>query len=191
MLTIPGYDEALASERRDRALAFLGQKERIAGIECNMLTPRLMEWLRALENPYIIGGEVKPAMMLQFLWIVSTEFQRGDKDEFIARVAVMDGNLIAEGIEAYIDRMFLDSPDGKPSKPLFSYAAGLAHEMAREPYRWDVERTLETPLPIIFQLIKAKDKYEGGVVVNKKSDRIIGDWLDEINARGKEANHGN
>lgn len=182
---IPGYNDAIAEERRDRAIAFLGIRETIAGVEVEQLTPRRLEWLRATDNSYVCGGEVTKATILQFLWFVSPHFTTDKKarDTFIANHTKLNCEAASRAIDAYLDRAFLDAPRGKASTPYVSIAADLAHAMSDKPFHWPVETTLTTALPIIYQLLKSKDRAAGLVVINRKSDKVAGDWLDGLNKR--------
>jgi len=182
---IPGYMEAIASERRDRAAAFLGIPELIAGREVSALTPQILEWLRLAENPFAVGGEsVSREHVLQFIWAVSREFADGNEafGLFISTIPEdFDEAKAADDICAYMDRAFLDAPHGKVTTPHFSFAAGLAHQMACGPYRLPWQETMRIPVAIIFQLIKARDKFAGATVINTRSDKAAGDWLAELN----------
>lgn len=182
---IPGYNDAIAEERRDRAIAFLGIRETIAGVEVEQLTPRRLEWLRATDNAYVCGGEVGKATILQFLWFVSPEFttEQTKRDDFIASHSKLNFKLADKAIDAYLERTFLDAPRGKVTTPYVSIAADLAHAMSDVPFHWPVETTLTTALPIIYQLLKSKDRAAGLVVINRKSDKVAGDWLDGLNKR--------
>ena len=182
---IPGYDEAILSESLDRAFAFIGLPEFIAGQPVNQMTPMGMEWLKAVNNPYVSGGFTNVATAIQFIWILSPEFSECKKkcERFTKKLLKLnlDYDEICEDIDAYLDRVFLDAPEGKPSLPYYSSMAGLIHAMASEPYYWSMEKTQFTPLRVIFQLLKVKAKCDGATVVNKRSHKIKGDWLAQIN----------
>lgn len=175
---IPGYEEALASERRERAFPFIGLKEKICGIECEYLTPRRLEWLRAYDNAFVVGGEVSTASILQFIWMVNPNFttNKDTRDQFIKGCARIKVDEAPKEIDQYLDRAFLDAPTGKPSTPYFSVAASLIYSMSRDPFRWDMERALDTPLQITYQLIKADDQFNGRSINNQRSDKIKADW---------------
>lgn len=198
MIVIPGLDEAIAEERRDRALAFIGQTEIICGVPVKQMTPIHWEWFRATNNPFVIGGEVTPEIAVHSLWLLAEAFEstKEASDLFAVSHAYLLKDavpfLLRKELDEYFDRMFLDAPYGKDGLPYYSCAAGLGHAMAQEPYRWDTDRTMKSSLPVIFQFLKARDKAAGEVVINRKSHAIRGAWLDSQNAalealRKKEA----
>ena len=179
---IPGFDAAIAGERRDRSKALLGLPELIAGVVCMPLTLRRFEWLRAYNSPFVCGGKITDGAILQFLWFISPLFpfdaiQEG-RDAFIETNATLDVVETMEGIDAFLDAAFLDAPEGATSKPYYSPTAGLYHSL-NESYpngEWTLERVLDTPLNVIYQLIKAADKSRGCLVTNRRSDALAGKW---------------
>jgi len=181
---VQGYNAAAATERKDRAIPLLGIGELIAGVPCAPLTPRRLEWMRAYDSPFICGGEVTPAAMLQFLWFVSPNFStdKKSKDAFIATNLTLNAEELRDGIESYLDRAFLDARDGKPGKSYVSqwvgFYRGLSSAYGDE---WTFEKVGDTPLALIFQLLKENDRYQGETVTNRRSDAVTQRWLDEIN----------
>lgn len=184
-IVIPGQAEAFASERKDRAVALLGLGELIAGINVAPLTPRRLEWLRAVGNPFVVGGKVSPAAILQFLWLIHEDFKPGEDalTNFVQSHAGLDADELRDGIDEYLDRAFLDSPRGAPGTPYYAPTVSYYHSLviAYPGGGWTLERVLDTPLTVIFQLIKADDRYNGRLVYNGRSDKVAGDWLDEQN----------
>lgn len=183
---IAGFDEAIASERRDRSKSLLGLPELICGIVCMPLTLRRFEWLRAYDSPFVCGGKITDAAVLQFLWFVSPLFpfdalQEG-RDAFIESNATLDVVEALEGIDKFLDAAFLDAPTGATSKPYYSPTAGLYHSL-NESYptgEWTLEHVLDTPLNVIYQLVKAADRARGCTVVNRRSDEIASKWGDSL-----------
>ncbi len=188
-IAIEGYEEAIASERKDRAVALLGLGELIAGIHVEPLTPKRLEWLRAFSNPFICGGEISPFHLHKFMWIVSSEFvpefnaEKPKETAFIGYAGTLDATELREGIEEYLDRAFLDAPQGKAGTPYYAPTISYYHTLviAYPGGGWTLERVADTPLPVIFQLIKADDRYNGRIVYNGRSDKVAGDWLDRQN----------
>lgn len=181
---IPGYDEALASERKDRAFVFIGLKEKICGLDCEYLTPRRLEWLRAFDNPFAVGGDSVPnTAILQFLWVVNPNFttDKEKRNQFIEGCAGLKIADAPKEIDEYLDRAFLDAPTGKPAVPYVSVAASLVYSMSRDPFHWTMERTLDTPIQIIYQLLKADDYHNGRTVHNARSSKIEADWQRGLN----------
>lgn len=187
--TIPNFAEAEDSERVDRSIAFLRLDELIAGLKCAPLNLTRLEYLRAYSNPYVIGGDAGLNHLLQFLWFVSPDFKAGREamEQFIYANRGLNVKEAQQGIDDYLDRAFLDAPHGgRANVSYYSPSAALVFEMAQEPYRWTIEQTMREPLPIIYQLIKCRDKNNGAVVVNRRSDGAAGDWLDALNKAEEE-----
>lgn len=184
MIEIEGYEQAVTEERRDRAIAFLGQPENILGVPIVPMTPVTWEWFRATGNPYVCGGKIRPMESIHALWLISAAFTAKAEDyaAFKSSHLILHAMKLQDALFEYFDRMFLDSPDGREGVPYYAAAASLIYAMAEKPFGWDMERTMKTPLPILFQLIKARDKASGEPVCNRKSDKVKGDWLRDKNA---------
>ena len=120
---IPGYREALNEEQRDRAIAILGIPQCICGIECNQLTPLLVERLVAAQSPLINGGRISDAHILQFLWIISVGYKIGKRhfDWFARKNKRLDFDEAHERIAHYLDFAFCDSLGGGECE---SFASG-------------------------------------------------------------------
>jgi hypothetical protein len=58
----------------------LGLPELIAGVQVEPLTPRRLEWLRAMGNPFVCGGDCPIAAIPDFLWYVTKDFAFGDDE---------------------------------------------------------------------------------------------------------------
>lgn len=181
---IPGYAEAIAEERIDRAVAFLGLPELIAGISVEPLTARRVQWLRAVSNPFLAGGnKVNDAQIIQFIWMVHKDFRQGSDAfaQFAASLEELDTTKAERDIEAYLERAYLDQMPGEAGRPYYEPAAYIIYMMQGEPFRWTEERAMTTDLRIIYQLLKVHAHANGKSLINRKSDRIAGDWLDELN----------
>ena len=169
------YFSAVRGEQEDRAIAFLELKENICGIEVEPLTLLKIELLRIAGSPFIVGGIVSETSIIQFLWIVCSNFVPNPqvRDEWIAAHPI-DFQKARTEIDDYLDRAFLDSVGGGGrQKTVVSMCATIAHCMAGEPYRMNWREVLRTPVAVLFQLLKA-DGISRGVapLVNKRSDRI-------------------
>lgn len=184
--TNSAFASALASERKDRAVAMLGLPELINGVEVKALTRRILEWLTIAGNPFIVGGEIKPEALLQFVWHVSPSFKpfatSEERQVFIAPFFAMDKDELREGIEKYLDRAFLDAPTGEAGTQYYSATAGLYHALntCYPNAGWTLDTVLDLPLRIGFQLIKAADKAAGCMVLNRRSSPLISQYLSEI-----------
>ena len=183
------YREAVASEIDDREFVFLGLHEDICGVKCVPLTLRKLALLKKEKSPFIIGGEFEAIHLVQFLWIVSEKFSTNEEDRtaFAGSILDIDADRCLREINEYIDRAFLDIRMGtSKSRPLVSMTATVALEMAGEPFRMNWREVLDTPIAVLFQLMKAHDISEGGKPANARSDKIRGQWLAEVNAFNRE-----
>lgn len=179
---IVGYEEAIRKEARDRALAFCGLSELISGVECVMMTPSCMDWLVAMQNPYIVGGVCATASTVQFLWVLQKNFsaEKESREEFIKSILEIDYIKATVDIDGYLERTFMDAPIGTPSTPYYSATAGIVRAMAAKPFEWPFEKTIHTPVRILYQLMRAEERYKGGVLTNAISDKVSADCLNEI-----------
>lgn len=179
------YDAALASELEDRAFVFLGLQETICGVLCDPLTPRKVEWLRLAKSPFIIGGQVGPVEIAQFLWIVSKAFvpNKEKRNDFLQSALAVEIQKAREEIEEYLERAYLDAMGGNSTaRPCVSPCASYALALAGEPFRMGWQQVLDTPIAVIFQLLKAKDMREGRAVINKRSDKVNLDFAKSLDA---------
>ena len=182
---LSAHEAALASERKDRAVAMLGLPELIAGVQVEPLTPRRLEWLRAMGNPFICGGHCPTEAIPDFLWYVSSCFEFGNDEkrrEFLASILSLDVEEAREGIDEYLDRAFLDAPTGKESVAYYSTSAGLYHSLnvSYPGAGWHLERVLDTPLRVTYQLIKAADRERGCSLVNRRSFAAQAEWASTL-----------
>jgi hypothetical protein len=133
----------------------------------------------------VFSGEITDNHILQFLWIISPEFAPGSEGmkQWLAKdeIANLDLDKAEDEIEEYLDRAFLDAGGGGKSVPHFSLSADLVTAMSAEPFRWAMEKTLDTDMRITWQLIKCHTKSIGGFVCNKRSDKLAGDWIADLN----------
>ncbi len=168
------YDAAIAEEAEDRSLAFLCETESVCGIKVKPLTLRLLERLKVVRSPFIVGGSVNYVHVAQFLWIVSVDFSP-DKEKrdgwILARQSLVIQDAIRE-IDEYLDRAFLDERVyGKKSRPMVATSA-----------RTEI---MDYPLAVLFQLMKAKDIQDGNPTCNKRSDKVTSDYLAALNRKPK------
>jgi hypothetical protein len=86
---LPGYGQALEQERIQRLLAFHPMRYRIGGFEVTAMTLRQHSLLRLVNSPLLPPFETpEPQQLIQFLWIMSPHFTRGEsaeKSAFFAR----------------------------------------------------------------------------------------------------------
>lgn len=184
---------ALDCERRLREEAYLDLPHNICGIPCRQITPRLLAVLFRIRTPYLTGEEVTPEATLQFLWAVDRNnpmraekrkpFQRSKRHQFLDFIARgFDFDLAELEIDQFLNETFLDAPDGKPSRPYVCSIAWLEYSMSAKPFLWDRERTLETPIRVIYQLLRCRAIDNGISLTNRISDRLVQEALEEINS---------
>lgn len=187
---IPGYNDALAEERRIREEAFLDLPHSICGLKIHQLTPRLLTRLNLVRTPFIFGGDITDARVAQFLWILSLDYapDKAVRDVFIeSLLKSLGGNLESaiDEIEEYLDDTFLDAPHGGGGASTAPYVCSIAwivYSMAKEPFRWDEARTMDTPLRKSWQLIRCRALDNGATLVNRKSDSVTNEWGGKLNA---------
>ena len=181
MSPIPGYDAALAFERKARNVVYLGVGEEVCGLRVQDMTPRHLAILTEADNPFVFGGPIDYPQAAQFIGALQPEKGR-NMESVLRHLFGMDIEEIAKEIFAFVDLTFLDAPTGgSDSAPIASGLAWMEYRMACEPFRWDCERTLSTPLRRIYQLLRCIDRVNGEVVVNSMSHKCSGDWLATIN----------
>lgn len=176
---IPGYIEAVRREQKFRAAAFCGLPEFIAGIECKPLTLERIDWLIAMQNPFLVGGECSVAAICQFLWVVNPDFTTDKKDaeSFTKRILDLDYVLAREEIKSYLEEAYIDGPDGEPDTPFYSQSAGAIRAMSDAPFNWTIDETRSCPIKILHQLMRANARSKGAILKNPISDKICSDWL--------------
>lgn len=193
--TFSELERAVRSERYHRAQAILGLPELIAGIQVEPLTYERLEWLNVAGNPFVCGGVVatedgEPLALplMEFIWFVSPDWKLeigSEKplwQEFLLKHR--DLNLIdaREGIDEYLDRAFLDCTGIEGGVSFYSQTAG-AYQALNASYPgggWTMKVVKKTPLRIALQLIKAADRDRGCTVQNRRSSKLIGQYLSEI-----------
>src|SRR5438045_9607240 len=79
LLDIPGFAEAVIKERLVRDAAFIGITESLGPFEVVPLT--LQHWiiLRLVRNPLVMDGTPSPSDVVNFLWLLSTDFSHDDQ----------------------------------------------------------------------------------------------------------------
>jgi hypothetical protein len=191
MLEIPGYDEAIEREQSARNLIYLGQPEFVCGFKIKNITPRLLARLNAVDTPFLRGSiDATYAHVGQFIWILSVNFTLNKFIRYFRRRAIKrkihlsDLRLCIHEIDALIRLTFIDCVAGKGSNtaPIASGIAWLEYRMSCAPFNWHSERTLDTPLRRLYQLIRCWRAENGETVVNN-SHKLRGDWLDTLNAK--------
>lgn len=182
---IPGLPEAFEKERRLREEVYLDQPHFVCGIPLNQITPRIFARLLFIRTPFIGGGEVTPGEIGQFLWACHRDYELPRKrfwggsnrkrNAFLKSLGRgHDWEELEEEIEMFLDLTFFDAPQGSRSDST-PYACGIAsmeYRMLLEPFRWDAEKTLSTPLRRLYQLMRCHGSANGEVLFNRYSDEV-------------------
>lgn len=186
---IPNLAEAIAAENANRDEAFVGLGEVIYGeLEVLQMTPKHLLILDGCGNAFVTGKEPEATDIAVFLWVLSPEFTIDSKkrDTFLAKIKELPVKPLLDGIKQYLEKTFQDAPTGAGGngKPYASWVAILIDAFAAE-YGWTPEIVVNIPLRQLYQLIDAKNKrkYGNDYIKINKSDRIISDWLRELNEK--------
>ncbi len=187
-------EQAYAREREVRDYAMLGLPHEVCGIQIHPLTLRSYLLLSFLGNPFIVGGPMELADAAQLLWLLSVGYipptggflQRFKsffrRKRLMRRIAAMANEDIFDGIEEFMEEMFMDCPGGKKDAPPRSIS--LAAELVNV-FRGSVSRTelLDTALPEIWQHVRYSAE-ANAPRFNKFSDRVKARFLAELNNHG-------
>lgn len=191
---IPGLAEARAWEASVRAQAFLDIPREIRGVEVLPLTLYRQGILIAGNNPFLCGGRMTPEAVAVFLWVLSPSFRVDDADGralFIARLRELDvlSDVAACGreIRDFIEEMFLDLPGpgkrGRKTNAPITSTEAVYVELFGEACGWDARRTMHTPLPQLYQVLRqiTLRKDPDAIFLNRRSDKVIDDWQRALN----------
>lgn len=202
------YKAALREEKAIREEIFLDLPAKICGIRIQQITPFLFARLCAMDTPFLSGRDADEGEIIRFLWALSPDFSSdlhpktpwyrrllgkkriSRRDAFIRDAWIHLRGCWDEAefqIDAFIRDTFIDAPrgNGGSSVPYVTGVAWMLYRMGREPFRWDKERTLKTPMREIYQYMRCQKIDNGGILYNEISDKIKARWLDELNAGGK------
>lgn len=188
---VPGYMEAIAEESRLRYEIYLGQNEKICGIEVKQLTPYLLAVLKSAESPFVDGGDFDYVLAAQFIWAVSADFKPRDRRQFAHILKTIERNFSIDEVDAeiseYLRIAFLDAPteSGKQSKPIASATAWIVYRFRDVPFLQSRDVTLHRPFRELYQELKCWLKDQGESVMNQ-SDAVMSRWLREINQQRAE-----
>lgn len=182
---IPGYREAVATERFNRDAAFAELPEAIEGIAVGPLN-----WLRfvrmvLVESPFVCGGQVTPVAVATALWLLSPEYHPNAplrRWRFLHKLRGHSYLKLCDGIESYIRDALADSPGGgeSPSPSYYSALASQVDCLAHE-YGWTAAEVLRLPFKQLFQLLRCIQARHGHDLFFNPSDRVRGEWLKQQN----------
>ena len=186
---IPGYREAIETERTAREVAFLCAPDSICGVLIAPLTIHRFTVLDAIKSPFVAGGEISHVDVARFVWILSPKFS--EKNDWLTRIrrdscyracrGINFGEACAK-IESIIADSFADTLGGKPAgqndASYYSWIAAIVDTLASE-YGWNEEQILNIPLTRVWQylrIIKLRTSVKNEPMFNR-SDKVRGAWL--------------
>jgi hypothetical protein len=200
-LYLPALLEYRAKVSRRRAAAFCDAPEYVLGSEVRPLTPATFSMLHAVGNAFVTGARPEVSDVRDYLWFHSPLYGHcGVKDwrqrkrkalrrfgnqacapwrKWLGRApdlnrfrAVMA--MAVSEIEALVNDAFADAPprSGTKTRPTASLEASLIDEFASS-YRWEPERTRNTPLRQLFLLLRCIRAGRGQEVGDDGENEII------------------
>ena len=190
----PRYQQAVRQERIVWDTAFLPVTEDICGIEVLPMTPIHHMSLRVANSPFVCGGEIGPAAVLNFLWCISPKYNtsrlwrvlffRSLRLRWNRTRETLDDIIL--GIYGYMDEVWQDCPpkplNGKGSvKDHYSLAVEYCHKLC--PKYGTVNDVLNMPYKQIFQLLKPMMHQEWGVPLFAPSDSVRASLRAESNSK--------
>jgi len=199
---IPGYKEAVEAEQAARSSVLLGIGTQICGVEVRPFTVQDLIHLQAIKSPFVSGGFISRMDCLRVLVMQATNYRRpgqGWLERFLLKRRnratmravrnVATSELIA-GINAFIDEAFLDAPASSTgsavsSAPVASSGAVMVDAIASE-YSWPISEILALEVALVFQLFRLRHIASGGnraALINRKSSKVVGDYLRELNTK--------
>lgn len=122
------------------------------------MTLRQFFILDGIESPFFKDGQVTPADIALFIWILSPEYSPGSKarDKFLEKITRLDIATAVKDIKIYLSKTFSDSEtnEGSEKKQYANFIAYLVDIFGKE-YGWTPETILELPLRQLYQMTTA------------------------------------
>jgi len=176
------FAEAVQHERRARGFVYLSPVTDLCGIRVRHMTPRDLALLEQHGNPFLYGGAGDFADAAQFIGVLRED--KADLQDTLAVLLTLELQAVADEIGEYVTLTFMDAPTGgaNDSTPIASGAAWMEYRFACEPFRWDCERTMATPLRRLYQLVRCWRKDSGEIVANSLSGGINAEHLAQTQA---------
>jgi hypothetical protein len=178
---IPGLADAIEREQHIRDTSFLGLPENVCGFDVSPLTLRHVLTLGAIGSPFMRGGHPMTHDVGAFMVVVG-EWKVFKRWRNLRKLGLVSFRESVEQVDAFVKESFQDSPSGsqKDGVSYYSFAASLVDLFARE-YGWTEKDILDAPMKRLFQYIKAISHRNGEKVLFNPSDRVRGDWMNEVN----------
>jgi len=183
------YFETVEREQSSRNLIYLDQPETVCGVRLNNVTPYLLGVLTAISSPFLGSGSFCITDIERFLWALSVDYGATDakgRKRIIKHVSTLNPEKAAEECFEFMALTFMDaSGGGKKEKPIAAAVSWLVYTFRQDPWNFDEQTTLHSPLRKLYQELRVHRKYNGGTVMNKsdaaKSDwaKLVNDWVHE------------
>ena len=192
------YQHAQSVEQFHRNCIYLDIPETVCGESVRNITPRLLARLTAVKSPWIVGGDrFSIDAVFTFIWALHVDYVAHPRSRFIAwlksdkrRTAKQvlkslyqrDLEECVSEIDSFVSLTYQDSlSDGEVEKPIAAGVAWLVYSFFEEPFNFDEDKTLDTPLRELYQLLRCRRKSKGGSVMNP-SDKLRGDFIGMVDA---------
>lgn len=176
---LPRFHAQQARENEARDRAFLDLPYTVCGEPLRQLTARDLFILQGIENPFVCGGEIRPAHIAQLIWCQHTgnnpeqplrsEFRKG---RMIARLRDRNYDESVDEVNAFIDAMTLDLGGGKRTegndrRPLLTCFLAPLLVMLCDGMKSAVDPAtglplIESPLPRLLQYRKVIEARAAG-----------------------------
>lgn len=188
------HAEERAREDARREQAFLDIPAMVAGEPLRMMTPRDLLLLNGAESPFVCSGNIEPADVALFFWVLHEDnygalswANERRRAKVLRRISKRGFIALVSAARAYVDEVFQDAPQGATTtderRPLGTcFLAPLVVNIALET-GWSQNEILNTPLPRLFQYAKAIRARSLGKEFTdfSPSDRLTNEFLCELN----------
>ena len=180
----PKFQAAKKRERTVRDFAMARLNHRVCGVEIRAMTLRDFALLSVVGNPFVCGGALTKEDAAQLLWLLSPSYvePRGIVSGFRARrargrilfvLAHFTEEALVEGVEEYLEEMFMDAPGGKSGRTETVSASASMVMLLQSEGKFGRDECMAMPLPELWQYVRA---IQGGTPFNKFSDAVSRQW---------------
>lgn len=188
------FAEERQREEGRREQAFLDLPHVICGEPLRAMTPRDLLLLNGVNSPFVCPIEPKPEDVLVFFWLLHVENDktqswrtRRKRDKMIRRLAPQPYETLVGSCIDYVEEIFMDAGtnggvSNSERRPLGTcFLAPLIINIALET-SWSQQDILGTPLPRLFQYMKAIRARKDGkeFVDHSPSDLLTSEFLKEL-----------
>lgn len=193
------FAEEKLKEDALREQAFLDLSAILCGEELRVMTPMDLFTLNGVGSPFVCAGEPTAGDVALFLWFLNVKndgtnswWNERRKMQTLRRISSLPFDETVRAIYAHVADIFHDAPaGGGDSKPLGTcFLVPLMLRVSKATH-WGKAEILGTPLPQLFQILKAvRAEAEGADFVDiDVADRIKAEFLDELHARNQQPAH--